>query len=225
MATRFYFVQWGITPPEQSTIFPAFDAAWELIGAAGNNHLRLKTYRESPAAQNSVFNTNGVSGTDMSFQQWITDPLRKQTISGTVKGMIAVAETNLTDNYFAAMVIRVLSENGTVVRGTLLSSFGGGTEFPTTVSSIKFPPAWSAPGASLTPVNILDGDRIVVEPGLRQTSTSTAIATIESGSDKTKADYNETEGGTGGVPWIEFSQTLIPYIPNPPVTPSRWQGA
>jgi hypothetical protein len=217
VATRFYLPAWGAATA--SPVSPAFDAGWEKTGGVAPQRVRMNTYPLGTAITAAAFVVNGVNLSDTLFFQYVSPPLTVQTISGTVKGMIGVRETNLTDNYNPAFVARVVSNDGATFRGTLLSVFGGGTEFPiTTDSTVKFPAGWTSPGTTLSSVAAQEGDRIVVDLGLTETSTSVANARIEVGDPNTLADYSETEGGTGGRPWIEFSADLVfQPVPSTPI--------
>lgn len=223
MATRFY-----LQAPNQTIapISPAPDSGWEKTSTV--RRCAMFPYKTGTTTSGGPWNVvpNGVSGTDTDGWQFISTALHAQTISGFLKGMMQCAETNSTDNYNAATVARVLSNDGSVIRGTLFSGFGGGTAFNlTTVAALKFPPAWTGSGVTLTSVTALEGDRIVLEVGVTQTSTSTANAPFRCFDNQT-ADLPETEGDTSvSNPWFEFSQDIsiapievvpfraIPFLP------------
>lgn len=223
MATRLYLEEApGGTPAAQlleiqPSITPAFDAGWTVTANAARRYLTTRATRRYTATPGFTRAGTAVNPTTTGHRQFISRPLSgDQTIAGTVKGMIMMAETNLTDNYVIACVMRVLSGDGGTVRGTLLTDLASaGSEFATAQASVKIPGGWTGAGASLSSVNAKNGDILVIEIGFRQTSTSTANATLRygSGSGSTSVEYNETEGDTDAthVPWIEFSQDLFFY--------------
>jgi hypothetical protein len=110
----------------------------------------------------------------------------------------------------AQTVIRVVSNDGTTVRGTLIASNGGAlsNEFAASLTNRYFPLGGStAPGS----VNALDGDRIVIEVGYRKHENATSLrsGTLSFGAVSGGTDNADDETGTAAnVPWIEFADTL-----------------
>jgi hypothetical protein len=202
VATRFYCQMNTLDSP----ISPAVDAGWEVSAGIGRALMRT----QGQARLNITLGTktkagSGVSGQDSTAWQLVSFPLYAQTISGTVSGIFRCNETNLTDNYNASFAARVFSADGLTSRGTLLTVYGGGTELPTATATILFP---AGSPATLTPVDAQLGDRIVIEVGFNQTSTSVANMGIVFG-DSAATDYALTEGLTTLLnPWIEFSQDI-----------------
>lgn len=211
MATRLY-----IETAAPTDITPAFDAAWDRVASAvrtptsktkrGSAYTRIGSGGESSTAQ-----SNGLT------MQMISPPLEgNQTISGTIKGIIMSAESNAAADMVAQMVVRVVSGDGSTVRGTLLAADNSGTlvsEFGTTWQSRKYPKAYPVGGATLTPVNALNGDRILIEFGSRALNTlATAYSDGQEVGSSTAPDRPEDETNTTSStasPWIEFSQDLV----------------
>jgi hypothetical protein len=84
------------------------------------------------------------------IRQYLSDPLSgPQTVAGTVKGVARTLESLATANAQAQLTIRVVSKDGTTVRGTLLalSTAGATSEFGTALTNRKFPVAWASPVA------------------------------------------------------------------------------
>jgi hypothetical protein len=206
VATRFYLPHFG-----DLNITPAF-AAWGLT--TNMDRRRAVRSKTGTALTNKASAAVGVTTTrDVGIRQYMSDPLSgAQTITGTVKGIIQALESATTANAQAQCTIRVVSKDGTTVRGTLLALSAGTTsEFATALTSRKFPLAWAAPGATLSSVSALDGDRIAVDFGARFVATTVATTTAtERFGDTGATDLAEDETGTTTtfVPWLEFSQTL-----------------
>lgn len=209
MATRFYLPSDG-TP----AITPAFDASWEATGAPTRRPLEIS--KAVVTAMTSVAVAEAVNNTayDVAVAQFISAPLDgNQTISGAIKGIIRASESNAAADMRAQLVIRVLSGDGSTVRGTLLASDGSAlaSEFPTAIANRKFPLAWAGSGTTPTTVNALDGDRIVVEVGFRshEASATSRTGTLRFGTDS-GSDLAENETGTDDfAPWIEFADNLV----------------
>jgi len=140
--------------------------------------------------------------------QFVSDPISAQTITGTIKGQIKCLESSALANFSYAIVVKVVSGDGSTVRGTLYTDFSDtGAEFDdATRTNRKFPAAGSALGSVVAQA----GDRIVIEIGARKngTNASSRTATLTVG-DSVASDLPEDEVETGVLnPWIEFSQTI-----------------
>lgn len=210
MATRFYFSTNDVVPTDCTT--PAFDASWELT--AGAPRSRMTTIvRRSAMATISQLETSTSGTFDALCRQYISDPLNAGSISGTVKGIIRAQQDNTDADMRAQLVIRVLSRDGSTVRGTLLASDNSvlSNEFDATgLVNRKFPLNWAGAGASLTLVNAQQGDRVVIEIGFRahNTLSTNRIGTLRFG-DASSTDLGENEiDSIDNNPWLEFSQDL-----------------
>ena len=154
--------------------------------------------------------TSATAPYDVILRQFVSEPLQAQTISGTVKGQIRARESDPAAQMCAALVIRVVSNDGLTERGVLLAYFPAALSSgfdPATSTNRKFPPS-----TALTSVTCQDGDRIVVEIGHRAFNTVTTSYTGYVWFNNTigTADLPEDEITTDNLcPWIEFSQALL----------------
>lgn len=204
MAKRFYFPSSGV--PD---ISPAADAAWAV---APTTRFNAVTTKISSATSDQTNNSTGAAPENVCCVQYISAGLAAQTISGTVKGQAWCREGAAGLDACSQLVIRVLSSDGTVVRGTLLSAhaealtseWGSGAG----ARNRKFPLAALSP-ATLSSVDAQEGDRLAIEIGARVNGAVIAEARFrardDSGSDLPE---DETSGDIGN-PWLEFSQTLL----------------
>lgn len=199
MATRFYLPPAGSVP-----ISPAVSSNWE-------SSWQLSRYPCSPTKSNTSFSnvegydTPGSTPFDICRLQFISAPLSAQTITGTVKGQIRVYEGGDDDDCCRAVVIRVLSNDGATVRGTLLAHFPSSLESEWVLSATNryFPPS-----TSVDSVDAQDGDRLVIEIGSRRFAANFGYHRYRMG-DNNASDLPEDETSTSDYnPWIEFSQTL-----------------
>lgn len=233
MATRFYLPSTGAAP-----VSPAYDAGWEDTANATSRLAMVTTRIDSSFVQASALETGSstVNARDLLIRQYVSNPLSgNQTISGTLKGQMQISENNAAANFMPQMVVRVVSGDGTTVRGTLHAGDTRTTNvdevtISTVEANVKNPAAGISP-VTLTSVNALDGDRVVVEIGVRANNTSATNYTAflyvgdVSGTDLTEGG-SETELLN---PWIEFSANLSfqspsspPPSPPPPSSPTRF---
>lgn len=126
------------------------------------------------------------------------------------------------------MVIRVVSANGSIVRGTALSAYEPGSSAGQTkwdawaMRNRKFPSVgrWDNPllGAMLQPVPYQDGDWLVVEIGLRNFTVGAVTGGHSYYNDAAASDLPEDEASTANLrSWIEF-RPPPPIEPPPPGT-------
>lgn len=204
MATRIYFPS-NIPAP----CSPAFHAEWDLTG-------QVQRKGCVPQKQTTGFANNGPwayttgSPKDGLAYQFISPPMFAQTITGTVKGQFRTSEFASSD-ICRAVVIKVVSGDGTAQRGVLLAHFPGSLVSPYSGSFVNrnFPPL-----SALTEVACQLGDRLVFELGSRSFAAGTSYnnGKIEIG-DNSANDLPEDETTTSQYcPWIEFSADL------------QWQG-
>jgi hypothetical protein len=234
MSTRFYFPITG-TPD----ILPAFDATWNHTSSAQRRPLATTKGTSGISAIN-ISETSTSLTWDLLHGQFISAPLSAQTISGNISCVARAFEDNFTAKMISQLVVRVVSNNGSVVRGTLISPTAAtapGTsavEFDDEVVRNQLFPAASNTGttATVSSVTCQDGDRIVVEIGARAANDENEAggASIELG-ESTSADLALNQTGTAtGSPWIEFYQTIefvngptklyFPSTGTPAITPA-----
>jgi len=210
MATRFYMDE-SIAAP----ITPAFDAAWEQTGQADRFFSQRKgqvtsisTLADQTAKTVPITTTQQILA-----RQYVTEPLPRRTrIISRISMVIRCLESAGTANVFLAWVLRVVSNDGSVVRGTLGSSMTNtGTEFPTTAATRIFTLA----GLSGTPLTAEEGDRLVFEiGGHAQAPTAAQTYTLRFGLSGA-SDFALTSALTTNLnPWWELDQDLWPPIPN-----------
>lgn len=205
--TRFYLPNLSTDSPAGSS--PDVDSGWERISELTRAKCNITTGFSSSIGANTCSTQDGATDYDSVARQYVSDPIDAQTISGTVKGQILCLESNGLADFRRAIVIRVMSNDGLTVRGTLLSDYSTtATEFSSSASTNRFFPA---SGTAVSSVTSQSGDRIVIEIGIRKTgsSPSTRSATFLLG-DNGGSDLPEDETSTTSVnPWIEFSHNVV----------------
>jgi hypothetical protein len=209
MATRFYLLQSSAFVPSVS---PPFAAGWNDTGGAVRRKLDLQPDRADSFVEFSRSEAVTTSPYDVLLGQWVSAPLSgAQTISGTLKGQIRARESSSSADFRAQVVVKIVSNDGQTLRGTLLGFDTGAlsSEFATSSTNRQFPRGGAV---ALSSVAAQDGDRIVIEVGYRSHNTVSTSYTgyIEVGAPSSASgDLPEDETTTTQLrPWLEFSQTL-----------------
>jgi hypothetical protein len=146
----------------------------------------------------------------------VSEPLAAQTLSGQWSLVAACWQTNANSNASLQLVLRVLSNDGTVERGVLYSGHAVATNATPGAIGEEFVNGAASDASRLftvtaTPLTILDGDRLVAEIGARLEPATTAshVGEIDLGDDGTDwpwiADVTETRTED---PWLGSSQAI-----------------
>jgi len=206
MSTRFYFVDQTSAPAS-----PAVDAGWENTASLFRRTLYHGKGHRAPGTPTPVTPTitTGVTEDAIAIQM-VSQPIPPQEITGTVSLVTICSENDALLECTMAVVIRVVSNDGSVVRGTLYSNFNIDTEFTLNAS----PSTRIVNAQAVTPVTTLPGDRIVVEVGAHaEAPTATTTIRIYTGRGALP-DCPLTSGDTNIYnPWVEFSQDLFKSMP------------
>jgi len=202
MATRFYFDR-----ANPAAVSPAIDAGWDYIDEFVRRRLRYpKEGILAPNVGSLIGSWSNTAGTKALDRQHVSDPIGAQTISGTVKMQLQVAEQNVVDNVDQIILsIRVFSGDGSTLRGTLLSigSYGPTSEFNVTQRNKT-----GADGDTLSSLAVENGDRLVVEVGYSNSTTADGPnAQARWGDNATDCPEDETTTATRAG-WVEFSQDI-----------------
>jgi hypothetical protein len=211
-AARIYFPSSGA-----AAVSPAFSSDWE--STSGADRLRCVYGTHSNTAYDQPFHTKPAAIGDWVYRQYVSDPLITQVVQGYVRGVFQLSSvSNTGDNLMRRMIIRVVSNDGATVRGTILpittnavdpaGADWGVYDSSVTMRSHLMPPGWTDPGAALTPVTALAGDRIVIEFGCwSYHAFFSHNFRFRSGDPLGDPDLtpNNTDGTLSEVPWLEFS--------------------
>ena len=213
MATRLYFDQ-ATTPP----VSPAFTAEWDVTSAALRRTLQHRPTPSSTAQNVVITETSTTAQLDYLAFQLVSAPLDgNQTISGTLKTLLRAREASTTGDFRPQIIVKVVSGDGTTVRGTLYAgdlatTLANELTQSTSLYYTTWFPGGATTGATLSSVSALSGDRIVIEVGVRgfNTTATSMNATIQI------AGYNGYTDATAAAntsttlnPWVEFSQNLV----------------
>lgn len=224
--TRLYFSSTNGTRPVSVTA----DSSWEDTATALLAKASVtKQNTAIPGNSQVVTKNSSANPGDVMWSQHVTDPLDvAQVIAGAFSAVIRCNESATTADGFMQVVIRVVSNDGATVRGTLYS----GQTF-TTVSATTSDPNGEM-GAGSANTRILSGitmgsvsaqanDRLVIEWGARSCVATTGVTFFARFGDPTATgDHALTAAVTTDlVPWLEFDSTITFGTPVTPAT-SAW---
>lgn len=202
MATRFYF-QAGTTP----TVSPAFSVAWN--STTGMTRLKMDTTKASTAFTDYTTTSNPFGGGYTGIVQLISRPLNgaQDITASTIQPPILRVKNNsgLADKEVAYLV-RVCTNDGSSYRGTAYAfTYNNGDDFGASYSSRV--PAID----SMSLVSASDGDRIVIEIGIRNNTDGASSNSFEIG-DNAASDLGTTAGETNQYnPWFEMSALTLSF--------------
>ena len=201
MATRLFFDYYDLG---DSVVTATANGTW--AGTASNHYIM---FLRSTIAGRDITNyvSSGGNG-DQLLSTYLSPKLKAQTISGTFKCQALCYESNKNANAYARMELYVVSEDGTTVRGTLLSGptdYGPGSEWNVgSVQNITY-----ADGDTMSSVDAQAGDRVVLKMGCTKGNVGTAYTYAGNGDGNDPAvELGENETDTAGVAWCEFSGDL-----------------
>lgn len=212
MATRLYLVgAHGYSSPVEPS---SWSSGWDATNtgfpqvALPSGHLGLDG---SAGLSNSG---TGTSGDFVSIARHVSPPLAAQTISGTVSGVLLCFQSNVSDSYTLAIAIKVITPTG-ADRGVLLAvSASDDTsstppEMATSPMQRQFRDSAESTSITLSSLAVSDGDRIVIETGFRQASTSINGGTLYHRGDSASSDCPANDTGTTTLnTWVEFSDDI-----------------
>jgi len=205
-AQRMYFPE-----TEVAAVSPTVDAAWEHTAGVFR---RLLTGPDTSTLTSTAYNPDAgaheVTG-DSNHRSFVSDPLDgDQIIMGRFEAQVQGFESSANANLFVTYGVRVVSNDGSSVRGTLLSVTRDSVS-EMQITSIR---NQRLPLTNLTPVSALNGDRVAVEAGVGGVPAGAGNhnhnATLRWGCSASGGDLPEdnTETGTTLRPWCEFVTSL-----------------
>lgn len=227
MPQRFYYDDnnyWNGGTSNPAT--PAYHSGWhDLNGAL---RVSLKQGHPGNAFSNMTIQKSTAGSPKYGLHRvYVSDPLPQAfTLSGTVRGQMMCVEQNAANDAMRAVVIRIWNSATNTFRApAVLVHLPSALESEySAVGTINhfFPPE-----TSITPVNVLKGDRIVVEVGTAFFAAGTGAgitSQLETGNPSIAADLPIDESYTvpQRVSWIEFSMAfpgavqLSPGVIRPP---------
>lgn len=215
-STRLYMPSTG-----SPAVSPTVGSTWEQT--VGLVRRPMSTTASTSIAAYTTFLPTGTTLADhCGFQFVSTATLPAKTISGTFSIVIPMCQQGTTMDTFLQVVIRVVSNDGTVERGVLYSGqTATGASATTTdpnyevfVASVNIPNCKTRilTNVPMTPVATTAGDRLVVEVGGRcifPNGSSRTYSMVQG--DPSVADFSLTvdQAGDVGRPWVSFDSDVF----------------
>lgn len=213
MATRFYLPQSGTAPAS-----PSYDSSWESVVNAVRTPL-VTTPTNTAVTTRYTDKAAATEPYDSLAGQWVSEPLPAGAVAGTFTLTVGATESTGSRDAFLQCVVRVVSGDGSTVRGTLYSGQTATAESATTTAPNYEIALFSSKVRVLTvtmsSVAAQAGDRLVVEVGTRACNANTYNNSVQLniGDGTSVSDLPATVDANGsttdGRPWIEFSQDLF----------------
>lgn len=204
MATRFYGRENGTAPGT-----PNVDGGWES-SASPFARSPMFTTTDGGDTLGTVSGFGSTAGQDRCHRQWISRPMNSGftfDTSVTYKAYMQCLESAANDNIRSRLCVRILSEDLSTVRHTVLAiaDYSTATEWNTALRNKAFANGDAGTGSYTT----VAGDRLVVEWGHNDAAGSTISGSSRWGS-AGSADLgeNETSTATTERPWFETSLNL-----------------
>lgn len=207
--TRFYAdVNTSISPIPSAAV----DAGWDTSGSANIELVREKLGSESAFGIQPTITSTGVSSSKHELTKLVSRRLaagQQFTTSDKIKIYVLAMQNQATTDIKSFVTAKIISEDGSVVRATLLAlgHYGNSSEFPLTFTNRAFAVGTYLQANYLT----VEGDRIQIELGGQ---VDTDGGTADSFSLQFFAFYGNTDVGENETDtvvtdsWVEFSRTL-----------------
>jgi hypothetical protein len=186
---------------------PTIRGAWDDLSSSAAS--RLGRVPSGASASDAIAEVSIDTAYDVLLRRFVSDPLASDvafSTSDVVSWCIGILESSGSLNAISHLHVFVTQGDSDNVRGTLLSDYAGGVEWPTAARGRLY-----ANVPVVNDVGALTGDRLVVEVGYRANNSSTIsyTGTLYRGGtgspDLTDASPNvTTEPG-----WIEFPGHLF----------------
>jgi hypothetical protein len=188
-----------------AAVSPAFNTGWNVTSGAAR--FQMNTDRDgSTIASKTTGNSGGSAVKKCLLDQWVSEPLDAQTITGTFTGQIRFQQSTTTSVTGQGFVyLRVINSNGTIATevGTATTSNLTTTLTNRTLISLN-----------VGTLNITAGQRIAVDVGWNYSAgTNNAVNCIISRGSSSGTDLpaNNTTT-TANSPWVQFSDDLV-FLP------------
>lgn len=195
MATRMYLPASGAAP-----ISPATDPSWAVEVSLDRIAMQVRQAKNATALASITINCNDGLNQSRVRRQWVSPPLSAQVIAAQTISLSIRASETTSGTQVLAWAAKVVSVDGTIVRGELVSTKLDATAFTTSLTS-------RTDSATCNAVTCEEGDRLVIEIGCSGAATAHTVS-LNFG-DNAAADLDESDADTGADnPWIEFDNDI-----------------
>lgn len=194
----------------------AYDAAWPSVGIDPSVARLLTSVRADASTYTTFIGASGTGAADTPYlwKQFVSAPLRVGDFAGTIRMMVMVSDGTGSEINKAPCCLRVVSNDGTTVKATLLAvgdqahDFGSATTGSTSYGRVALN------YATLTPYTCAEGDRLVLEVG--RSYYTDATPSLGTGRLSCGIQGNDIAWGAGGYfnvnGWLELFVAEIGFI-------------
>jgi hypothetical protein len=195
--TRFY-----LNLNTAAAVSPAFNAGWNVT--TGANRYQMATNRDGSAFTSKTTGNSGAAAVRKCLlDQWVSDPLIAQTITGTFTGQVRFQQSSTSSTTGQGFIyLRIINSDGTIATEVGSATT---TNLTTTLTNRTLI------ALNVGTLNITAGQRICVDLGWNYSvgTNTTRNCTISRGSSSgTNLPVNNTTT-VANTPWFQFSQTLF----------------
>lgn len=217
MPTRFYLPSSGAAP-----VNPTLDPNSVWGHESGLAPRPMSTSKTGTAFASTAYNPDAVDhlvDTDSLFVQFVGPSLAAQVLAAqTVKWQILGFEAGGANNCFLALELFVCSQDGSVIKETLLVITRDNSELrPSSIQNRAF-------SATTSAGTLEEGDRIVANMGIGGLPEDTGGVQGHNGTlrfgDNDTVDLPENDfASADDNPWLEFAETLLFSSGSSPLLP------
>ncbi len=198
--TRFY-----LNLNTAASLSPSYNAGWTVT--TGATRYAMNTTKDGSAITSKTTSAvSGVSSGRCLLDQWISDPLAAQTITGTFTGQVRFNISNITSTTGQGFLyLRVINANGTIATEVGSATTAALTATLTNRTLISLP---------VGTLNITAGQRICIDLGWSYNIAAAVsrTCTISRGSAAAADLAADNITIAANNPWVQFSQTLL-FLP------------
>ncbi len=202
MATKMYLPSTGTAP-----VTPSAWAGWSATAAGITRPFSIT---KGSTTMTTISAVDGITTGPTAMVRWVSPPLAAVTITGTWRYVARHATVQASGFVKGCAVLKVVSNDGTTVRGTLISRLSTSHTTNFNVSGALrnlMNPEWEGTIAC-TSVAASEGDRLVFEIGFYNQNASTDDFSFSCGEDSATDCVFDDAGTAANNPWMELSQTL-----------------
>jgi|MudIll2142460700_1097286.scaffolds.fasta_scaffold04411_4 hypothetical protein len=205
MATRFYLPASGTAPLGSLAV----DSQWELSDSLDRRPCDV-------VKSNTSLTQKSATWSSTTTQQWVWVQFQSKrlaagyswTTADTVSMVIKCAEAVAQVDSHLCYVIRVVSGDGSTIRGTIGSYLTTSSEYPTSLATIATR-IHDARTSGASNFSSQAGDRIIIEIGHHGVSPALNVAYHNYGDPTATQDFSLAAGDTNDyVPWVELSRDV-----------------
>ncbi len=211
MATKIYLPH---STAGAAAVSPTFGAGWHRNSDA--DRVRCFPFKSGTAmTSKNVITSTGETVSFCLARQYVSDPMKAMTLSGTITGQIRCLESNAGLNATIAIRIAICNEDGSNVREVLAIAASDNTaatppEMATSLTNRQLQDAAEATTINLTSTTVNEKDRLIIEVGMRESNTTAnRNADLSLGDDSATDLPADNTTTAANNPFVTFSATIV----------------